>query len=299
MKKLSMILLILAAMGGGVLSGAIPLSSAQAAPADPTVIYYYCPMHTFEHSDKPGKCPICGMDLIPKKKPAAGASSAVTAPSEIPDSLKGLAPIDISDFQAKMIDVKLMKAEVVPVVRVIRTVGRFTGGDGDFSSLASDFAAQGSVGASPARYVVADIYALDLPFVKVGQEAWVSPLNGGDRLEGTVSRIYPYDGTQSRVTRVKIHLNQSGPSEIYANVEIMTATPPRLAVPREAVLSTGSQSYVYVQDGQGHFVPRPVEVGFQGDDLFEITSGLKEGDSVAWGGTFMLDADAHIQAGEE
>ena len=27
---------------------------------------YVCPMHPEEVSDLPGKCPICGMDLVPK-----------------------------------------------------------------------------------------------------------------------------------------------------------------------------------------------------------------------------------------
>jgi hypothetical protein len=261
----------------GLFLAFLSLSLVQGAPQDPNVLYYYCPMHTFEHSDKPGKCPICGMDMIPKRKGAAQVSTA-----EVPDALKGLAPIDVSPFQAKMIDVKLTKAEVVPVIRIIRTVGQF--------------AAPGKRRVSKTRELAADVYALDLPFVKVGQKALVSSLNGGgDPQEGTVSRIYPYDGTQSRVTRVKIRLNQPGPAEIYANVEIEVATSPRLSVPREAVLSTGTQSYVYVQDSAGHFVPRAVGVGFKGDDLFEITSGLKEGDSVASGGTFMLDADSHIQ----
>jgi len=35
---------------------------------------YYCPMHTSYTSDKPGSCPICGMDLVlmPKQEPPAG-----------------------------------------------------------------------------------------------------------------------------------------------------------------------------------------------------------------------------------
>lgn len=28
---------------------------------------YVCPMHPDVTSDKPGKCPKCGMDLVPKK----------------------------------------------------------------------------------------------------------------------------------------------------------------------------------------------------------------------------------------
>ncbi len=32
---------------------------------------YFCPMHTFVVRDQPGKCPICGMTLVPRKKGAA------------------------------------------------------------------------------------------------------------------------------------------------------------------------------------------------------------------------------------
>ncbi len=34
---------------------------------------YYCPMHPDQVSDKPGKCPKCGMDLVKKEagQPAA------------------------------------------------------------------------------------------------------------------------------------------------------------------------------------------------------------------------------------
>jgi Cu(I)/Ag(I) efflux system membrane fusion protein len=29
------------------------------------ILYYQSPMHPWIKSDKPGKCPICGMDLVP------------------------------------------------------------------------------------------------------------------------------------------------------------------------------------------------------------------------------------------
>ncbi len=37
---------------------------------------YYCPMHPDQTSDKPGKCPICGMDLVKNEaeQPAAEAN---------------------------------------------------------------------------------------------------------------------------------------------------------------------------------------------------------------------------------
>ncbi len=47
---------------------ALPANTAQTTPAVQTAaVVYYCPMDTDVVSDKPGKCPKCGMDLVEKK----------------------------------------------------------------------------------------------------------------------------------------------------------------------------------------------------------------------------------------
>lgn len=40
---------------------------AAGAAAKPAAILYTCPMHPEVISDKPGKCPKCGMTLVPKQ----------------------------------------------------------------------------------------------------------------------------------------------------------------------------------------------------------------------------------------
>ncbi len=44
-----------------------PASPPAAAQTKATKTGYTCPMHPEVTSDKPGKCPKCGMDLVPKK----------------------------------------------------------------------------------------------------------------------------------------------------------------------------------------------------------------------------------------
>jgi Cu(I)/Ag(I) efflux system membrane fusion protein len=61
-----------------VLAGAVTLLAAcskttSVKPAD--VDYYTCTMHPSVHSETPGKCPICGMELVPVKKESAPPAS--------------------------------------------------------------------------------------------------------------------------------------------------------------------------------------------------------------------------------
>lgn len=45
-----------------------PSSAASVTGASEEIDHYTCPMHTFIHQHEPGKCPICGMTLVPVTK---------------------------------------------------------------------------------------------------------------------------------------------------------------------------------------------------------------------------------------
>jgi hypothetical protein len=66
--------------------GLVPVSAAALKKIQPggKVLYYTCPMpeHASVHEDKPGKCPLCGMTLIPvmsKPEPPPNATTAKPA----------------------------------------------------------------------------------------------------------------------------------------------------------------------------------------------------------------------------
>src|SRR5690625_3595607 len=44
------------------------------------IAYYTCSMHSQVHKDKPGKCPICGMKLVPVMKSELQSGDAKTTP---------------------------------------------------------------------------------------------------------------------------------------------------------------------------------------------------------------------------
>jgi hypothetical protein len=273
------ILLVLLLMGG--VSWYIERHESTGASASSTKQsdFYYCPMHPWFHQDHPGNCGICGMTLVKKESGTQIGKKSVSDSNEsdgLPEALKGLAPVDLSPFKQQLIGLRTAIVEMKPVVRIIRTVGRYS---------------------ERSAYLVADVYALDVPYMKIGQTAWVSAFSGsGPRLEGHVSQIYPYDGNQSRIRQVRISLSSSSSKELFANVEIKAASQPLLSVPVDAVMTTGLHRYVFVKKSQENFVPTEITLGVQGDNELQVTNGLSEGETVVEGANFMLDADSKLEA---
>src|SRR3989442_9574329 len=75
MKSITLKFFVLAAL---LLSPACSKSSKPTKPPD--VDYYTCTMHPSVHAEAPGKCPICGMDLVPVMKRNSGSSPSASAP---------------------------------------------------------------------------------------------------------------------------------------------------------------------------------------------------------------------------
>lgn len=61
-----------------------------------------------------------------------------------------------------------------------------------------------------------------------------------------------------------------------------------LAVPKQAVVTEQGQTFVFIFDGGETFEKRPVALGSEGADYYEITSGVKEGERVVTEGIYQL-----------
>jgi YHS domain-containing protein len=59
-------------------------SQASTSASGQTIAYYTCPMHPSVRSDKPGSCPICGMELQPVYANAVATNNAPSSATNNP-----------------------------------------------------------------------------------------------------------------------------------------------------------------------------------------------------------------------
>jgi Cu(I)/Ag(I) efflux system membrane fusion protein len=112
-----------------------------------------------------------------------------------------------------------------------------------------------------------------------------------------VSFIQPRVDEKSRTLTARVEVpNPDGTLRpgMFAMAELSPVASERLSVPITAVLPTGTQQLVFVNRGDGAFVPREVETGARGDSLVEIVSGLKAGDEVVASATYLLDSETNL-----
>lgn len=144
------------------------------------------------------------------------------------------------------------------------------------------------------------VFEQDLRSIAIGRPVIVHvDALPGRVFPGRVSFLEPAldEATRTMTARVEVK-NPDGQLRpgMYATGELSASARPVLSVPLEAVLPTGTRNLVFVNRGDGRFVPREVAVGQRGDSLIEIVSGLKPGDEVVATATFLFDSESNLAA---
>ena len=147
-------------------------------------------------------------------------------------------------------------------------------------------------------WISADIYESEVASVTLNQPASVTfAAYPGETFRGTVSYVYPTLNTEARTVRVRLELPNPGlklKPGMYGNVTVQTDAVNTLVVPKEAVLDTGLRQLVFLDRGEGAYVPYPVKLGRRSQDDVEVLEGLKEGDRIVTSANFLLDAESKL-----
>jgi hypothetical protein len=277
MKRTILSFLLVGAIAGGVVwliknrPPSPPVASSASSQPERKILYYQSPMHPWIKSDKPGKCPICGMNLVP-----------IYADDESTNTSSGL---KLSSDSVNVVNVQTATVENREITRSLKVAGAIEmgGHSTDFVFLA---------------------YERDFIWLEAGQNVEVTlPALPGKTFTAKINQIDRNDPTHG----IQVHATLSeNPSNVpgakswrpfdgfYAEGRVIVNLPEVLAIPRSAVLSPGEQPIVYVDAGGGRYESRNVTLGRVGDEYVEVLDGLKEDEKVVTSGGVLIDAEAQI-----
>jgi hypothetical protein len=281
---------------------------------------YWCPMCPGVISDWPGKCPVCNMALVRRKK-------GEVAP--LPDGV--MARMQFSPYRVQLAGIRTAEVESRPLRREVVLVGTV-----DSSAKVSTV------------HLHAEVFPSDLPFVREGQGVEVN----ADSLPGHV----PFRGTIHRIESGRVHLAIDDPDHelrkgtiVTARIEspimrlpwwqrsvieewrnesavelalhsLLTPTFPGTlggvlslmkavqvqaqmaggfgpAVLCSSVIDHGSLKVVFVETAPGMFDAVEVSLGPRCGDFYPVLRGVTIGQRVAATGAFLLDAEMWLNHG--
>jgi multidrug efflux pump subunit AcrA (membrane-fusion protein) len=287
--KLKIIFVLFVAAVGGMWfyqnHSAKIIASAAPVKAERKILYYQSAMHPWIKSDKPGKCPICGMDLVPVYEGDAMVMSDTNLVSLNKTSVTAI------NVQTEAVVTRVL----IHSIHVLGTVEK---------------------NSATAAWFVFDVYERDLSWIKPDQKLEVA-------LPSVPGKIFPaqiqihsaetfadrnFDATsgstkfRARILETPVKISgfagKAFFSGLQAESQIKATTEEVLTVPRSALISHGENARVYVDCSEGHYESRAVKLGRIGDDYAEVLAGLDAGDKVVTNGNLLIDAETQLTKGE-
>ena len=148
-------------------------------------------------------------------------------------------------------------------------------------------------------WVWAQFYENEIGLLKKGLPvAITTAAYPGESFNGKISLIDPFLNDASRTARARIDVENADfrlRPDMYVNVELKLDLGEGLAIPVSAVLPTGQRNIAFVDKGEGKLEPRFVELGAKYGDLYEVKSGLADGERVVASANFLIDAESKVQ----
>ena len=148
-------------------------------------------------------------------------------------------------------------------------------------------------------WVWAEFYENELSMLQPGQKIVVTTKSyPGEKFDGTISLIDPFLDETKRTAKVRIDTPNADfklRPGMYVNAELAMDMGEALTVAVSAIMPTGERNVVFVDKGEGKLEPRIVQLGTKYGDIYEVQSGLQEGERVVASANFLIDAESKVQ----
>src|SRR5438477_1367816 len=145
----------------------------------------------------------------------------------------------------------------------------------------------------------AEFYENELSMLQTGPKIAVTANSyPGHNFDGTISLINPFLDETKRTAKVRIDIPNADfklRPGMYVNAELAMDMGEALTVPVSAIMPTGERNVVFIDKGEGKLEPRVVQLGAKYGDIYEVQSGLQEGERVVASANFLNGAESKVQ----
>lgn len=149
-------------------------------------------------------------------------------------------------------------------------------------------------------WVNAQVFQNDVGRVRPGDSASVTvDAYPGRTFQGRVEQILPQVDLTTRTVAVRIAVANAAlklKPGMYVNVGFKPAGARLLVVPASAVFQTGTRQIVFLDQGNGTYLPQAVTTGPQNGDDIAVLSGVQPHQKVVASANFLLDSESQLQA---
>ena len=149
-------------------------------------------------------------------------------------------------------------------------------------------------------WVNAEVFQNDAGRLKPGNTASITvDAYPGRTFTGRVEEILPQVDAATRTVQARIVVSNSGlklKPGMFVNVDLNCASGRQLAVPAAAVFQTGTRQLVFLDEGNGAYVPQEVTLGPASGDEVAVLSGLQPHQRIVTSANFLLDSESQLQA---
>ncbi len=157
------------------------------------------------------------------------------------------------------------------------------------------------LGSKKDLWVELELFEQDLSLISVGQIISMKTESlPGKEFRAKVQFIDPVLNPQTRTVRIRLNIRnvkrQLKPGMLVRGKVSVKSSVKVLSIPETAPLLTGRRAVVYVEETEGVFTNRTVELGHLRNGFYEVLSGLLGSEMIVKRGAFKLDAAMQIQA---
>ena len=147
-------------------------------------------------------------------------------------------------------------------------------------------------------WALLNIYPSDQSFIKVGNKVTIVPEANPDKsFNSSIYFIEPFFRPGSKTLTVRVNIDNSVlqlPIGSQVQATIFSSPVNGEWLPKEAVLSLGLESVVFVKSGNGYKAQK-ITTGVTHKKLIQITGGITLADSMAANAQFLMDSEGFIK----